>query len=52
MGERATYFHYREGITPDLLQLGSMVYDFRNPKTRRPFRNTPPQYVMRTPRVG
>ena len=33
MEEKLTYIGYREGINPSILTLGSLVFDFANPKT-------------------
>jgi len=35
--EKSTYFGYREGHDPSLLQLGSLVFDYANPLHKRPF---------------
>ncbi|KAL8820775.1 MAG: hypothetical protein Q9191_007447 [Dirinaria sp. TL-2023a] len=35
--EKLTYVGYREGINPRLLSLGSLLFDFANPRTRDPY---------------
>ena len=37
MEEKLTYIGYREGINPSILTLGSLMFDFANPKTRDPY---------------
>ena len=37
MGERDAYFIYKDGFTLSLLQLGNLVFDYENPRTRRPY---------------
>ena len=35
--ERTTFFAYNEGVDPDLLRIGSLVFDYANPRTKRPY---------------
>ena len=35
--EKLTYVGYREGINSRLLSLGSLLFDFANPRTRDPY---------------
>ena len=35
--EKLTYVGYRAGINPRLLSLGSLLFDFVNPRTRDPY---------------
>jgi hypothetical protein len=35
--EKNTYFGYNEGHDHSLLRLGSLVFDFANPRTKRPY---------------
>ncbi len=35
--ERATYFAYDEGFDPQLIRIGSLVFDYANPRTKRPY---------------
>ncbi|MCJ1385653.1 hypothetical protein MMC17_008776 [Xylographa soralifera] len=35
--ERRTYFGYREGLDPSVMTLGSLLFDYTNPRTKRPY---------------
>ncbi len=35
--EKSTYFGYNEGYDPIRLRLGTMVFDYANPKDKRPY---------------
>lgn len=33
--EKVTYFVYNEGVDPNILRLGTLVFDYANPRTTR-----------------
>jgi len=43
--EKTTYFQYEEGMDPSVLRLGNIAFDYANPKTKRPYIQSPTEYV-------
>ncbi|KAH7228622.1 hypothetical protein B0J15DRAFT_556236 [Fusarium solani] len=47
--EESTYFCYAEGINADCLRLGSLVFDYANPRTRIPHIHKPSKNLLDDP---
>ncbi|KAH6987654.1 hypothetical protein BKA56DRAFT_653406 [Ilyonectria sp. MPI-CAGE-AT-0026] len=47
--EESTYFCYAEGVNADWLRLGSLAFDYANPRTRTPYIHKPSKSLLDDP---
>ncbi|OAP60501.1 hypothetical protein AYL99_05503 [Fonsecaea erecta] len=47
--EETTYFCYTEGVDAQWLQLGSLAFDYANPRTREPYVHSSEKILQETP---
>lgn len=47
--EESTYFCYAEGVNADKLRLGSLAFDYANPRTRTPYIHKPSKSLLDDP---
>lgn len=47
--EESTYFCYAEGVHADWLRLGSLAFDYANPRTRTPYIHKPSKSLLDDP---